>query len=161
MILQVNQQVWAKFDGYRLRNQINDAFLQKEKAEKPIAASVVKSLTGQSIVVTVMPGYTADYLIEKRQVWEQIFSPYLKSMGKNTDWSKLVIHGIPIAPFSMDDGLYLLKEEIETFNPEIKLLKNLRWLSLEENRQSKRHASIIIIIILPLRHMQSKTMTPT
>ena len=55
-------------------------------------------------------------------------------MGKNTDWSKLVIHGIPIAPFSMDDGLYLLKEEIETFNPEIKLLKNPRWLSLEENR---------------------------
>ena len=76
--------------------------------------------------MTVMPGYTADYLIEKRQVWEQIFSPYLKSMGKSTDWSKLVIYGIPIAPFLMDDGLYLLKEEIETFNPEIKLLKNLR-----------------------------------
>ena len=67
-------------------------------------------------------------------------------MGKSTDWSKLAIHGIPIAPFSMDDGLYLLKEEIETFNPEIKLLKNPRWLSLEENRQSKRHASITIIV---------------
>ena len=93
-----------------------------------------------------MPGYTADFLIEKRQVWEQIFSPYLKSMEKNTNWSKLVIHGIPIAPFSMDDGLYLLKEEIETFNPEIKLLKNPRWLSSEENRQSKRHASIAIIV---------------
>ena len=93
-----------------------------------------------------MPGYIVDFLIKKRQVWEQIFSPYLKSMGKNTNWSKLVIHGIPIAPFSMDDGLYLLKEEIETFNPEVKLLKNPRWLSLEENRQSKRHASIVIIV---------------
>ena len=81
-----------------------------------------------------MPGYIADFLIKKRQVWEQIFSPYLKSMGKSTNWSKLVIHGIPIASFSMDDGLYLLKKEIETFNPEIKLLKNPRWLSLEENR---------------------------
>ena len=81
-----------------------------------------------------MPGYIADFLIKKRQVWEQIFSPYLKSMGKNTDWSKLVIHGIPIAPFSMDNGLYLLKKEIETFNLEIKLLRNSRWLSLEENR---------------------------
>ena len=47
-------------------------------------------------------------------------------MGKSADWSKLVIHEIPIAPFSMDDGLYLLKEEIETFNPEVKLLKNPR-----------------------------------
>ena len=93
-----------------------------------------------------MPGYIANFLIEKRQVWEQIFSPYLKSMGKNTDWSKLIIHGIPIASFSMDDGLYLLKEEIETFNPEIKLLRNPRWLFSEENRQSKRHASITIIV---------------
>ena len=67
-------------------------------------------------------------------------------MGKSTNWSKLIIHGIPIAPFSMDDGLYLLKEEIEIFNPEIKLLKNPRWLSLKENRQSKKHASITIII---------------
>ena len=55
-------------------------------------------------------------------------------MGKNTDWSKLVIHEILIAPFLMNDGLYLLKEEIETFNPEVKLLKNPRWLSLKENR---------------------------
>ena len=46
----------------------------------------------------------------------------------------MVIHGISIALFSMNDGLYLLKEEIETFNPEIKFLKNPRWLSLEENR---------------------------
>ena len=89
-------------------------------------ASVVKSLTGQSIVMTAMSGYTTDFLIEKRQIWEQAFSPYLKSMGKNVEWSKLVIHGVSIASFSMDDGLFLLKEEIETFNPEIKLLKNPR-----------------------------------
>ena len=81
-----------------------------------------------------MPDYTADFLIERRQVWEKAFSSYLKSMGKNVEWSKLVVHGIPITPFSMDDGLFLLKEEIETFNPEVKLRKNPRWLSLEENR---------------------------
>ena len=46
----------------------------------------------------------------------------------------------------MDDGLYLLKKEIETFNPEVKLLKNPRWLTLKENRQNKRHASITIIV---------------
>ena len=70
LVLHINQQIWAKFDGYRMRNQINDAFLQKEKVEKPIAASVVKSLTGQSIIMIIMPGYTADFLIEKRQIWE-------------------------------------------------------------------------------------------
>ena len=48
--------------------------------------------------------------------------------------------------FSMNNGLFLLKEEIEIFNSEVKLLKNLRWLSLEENRQNKRHAFIAIIV---------------
>ena len=93
-----------------------------------------------------MSGYIADFLIEKRQVWEQIFSPYLKNMEKNTDWSKLIIHGILIASFSMNDGLYLLKEKIETFNPEVKLLKTPKWLSSKENKQNKRHVSITIIV---------------
>ena len=46
----------------------------------------------------------------------------------------------------MDDGLYLLKKEIETFNPEVKLLKNPRWLTSKENRQNKRYTSIIIVV---------------
>src|SRR5436853_2259315 len=66
LILQINQQIWTKFNGYRLRNQINDAFLQQEKTEKLIIASIVKSLTGQLIVVTAMSGYTANFLIKKR-----------------------------------------------------------------------------------------------
>ena len=67
-------------------------------------------------------------------------------MEKSVEWSKLVIYGIPITPFSMDDGLFLLKEEIETFNLEVKLLKNPRWLSLKESRQNKKHAFITIIV---------------
>ena len=46
----------------------------------------------------------------------------------------------------MNNGLFLLKEEIEIFNSKVKLLKNPRWLSLEESRQNKRHASIAIIV---------------
>ena len=66
LTLHIDQQIWAKFDGYRMRNQINDAFLQKEKAEKPIVASVAKSLIGCTIIMTTMLGYTADFLINKR-----------------------------------------------------------------------------------------------
>jgi len=47
-------------------------------------------------------------------------------MEKAVKWSKLIIHEIPIALFLINDELYLLKKEIETFNPEIKLLKNSR-----------------------------------
>ena len=67
-------------------------------------------------------------------------------MEKAVEWSKLIIYGILITSFSIDDGLYLLKKEIKTFNPEVKLLKNPRWLILKKNRQNKRHAFIIIIM---------------
>ena len=46
----------------------------------------------------------------------------------------------------MDEGLSLLKDEIETFNSDLKLLKNPIWLSSQENRQINRHATILIAV---------------
>ena len=46
----------------------------------------------------------------------------------------------------MDDGLSILKEEIETYNPGLKLLKKPIWLSSQENRQIKKHASVLIAV---------------
>ena len=53
---------------------------------------------------------------------------------------------MPVLPFSTDDGFFILKNEIEIFNPSLKLLRNPNWLSLKENRQTKRHASIVFAI---------------
>ena len=57
-----------------------------------------------------------------------------------------MVHGVPIEPFSMDEGLSLLKEEIETYNPELKLLKKPIWLSSQDRRQVNNHASILIAV---------------
>ena len=46
----------------------------------------------------------------------------------------------------MDEGLSLLKEEIETYNPDLKLLKKPIWLSSQEKRQANSHASILIAV---------------
>ena len=46
----------------------------------------------------------------------------------------------------MNEGLSLLKNEIEIFNPGLKLLKNPIWIYSQENRQAKRHASILIVV---------------
>ena len=46
----------------------------------------------------------------------------------------------------MDEELSILKEEIETYNSGLKLLKKPIWISSEENRQKKKHASIIIAV---------------
>ena len=46
----------------------------------------------------------------------------------------------------MNEDFSLLKDEIETFNSNLKLLKNLIWLSLQENRQNNRHIIILITV---------------
>ena len=74
-----------------------------------------------------MPDFSADFLLEKKTVWEHIFFNIAQKIEKDTHWSKIVVHGISIEPFSMDEGLSLLKEEIETYNPCLKLLKKPIW----------------------------------
>ena len=57
-----------------------------------------------------------------------------------------MIYGVSIKPFSMDEGLSLLKEEIETYNPKLKLLKKPIWLSSQDKRQANKHAFILIAV---------------
>jgi len=66
-----------------LRNQINDAFLQKENITNSVIASVTRSRAGFSIVLITMSEYNADFLLEKQQIWEEIFSQNIKSVEKN------------------------------------------------------------------------------
>ena len=48
--------------------------------------------------------------------------------------------------FSFNNDLFILKNEIEIFNSDLKLLRDSNWLSSEENRQKKRHASIVFAV---------------
>ena len=73
-----------------------------------------------------MSKYNADFLLEKQQVWVEIFSQNLNSIEKGFKWHKVVVYEIPIIPFSISDGLSILKNEIETFNLNLKFLRNPR-----------------------------------
>ena len=114
--------------------------------DKPVVATVTKSFSGLSIIVTTMPGFSADFLIQKESVWGELVSNIAKKVEKDIHWSRIVVHGVPIGPFATDEGLVLLKDEIETFNPQLKLMKKPSWLISEENRQYKMHASIVIAV---------------
>jgi hypothetical protein len=146
LILHVKSEMWKDFNSYNLRNQINDIFEQKMNVKNPVIASVTKSKTGLSIVLTTMPEFSADFLLKNQQIWKNLFSHNLKLVEKSTKWYKIVVHGVPVRPFSTSDGLTVLRNEIETFNPYLKLLRDPNWLSSEENRQAKRHASIVFAV---------------
>ncbi len=54
-----------------------------------------------------MPNFSAKYLVEKEEIWKNII-PHQK-VYTHEKWVKIVVHTVPIRPFSIDDGLYLLE----------------------------------------------------
>ena len=68
LFLHVKTEIWRNFNSYTLRNQINDAFQQKENIINSVIASVTRSKTGFSVILTTMPEYNADFLLEKQQI---------------------------------------------------------------------------------------------
>jgi hypothetical protein len=123
LILQTSKDFIENLDAMQIRDQVNDAFFKKEGETQPTIAMVTKSQSNQSIVITTMPNFSAKYLVEKKEVWKNII-PHQK-IYTDEKWVKIVIHTVLIRLFSIDDGLYLLKQEIKTFNLGIKLIKTL------------------------------------
>jgi len=146
LVIQTTQEEVAKLNSYHLRNQINDKFFQKEGIAKPVVAIVTKSFTGLSIILTIISNFTADFLIQKKIVWRKLVNKIARKVKKDIHWNRIVVHGVPIQPFSTDEGLNMLQNEIETFNPQLKLMKKPAWLYSKENRQVKMHTSIVIAV---------------
>ena len=67
-MIHINQQIWKSFNSYNLRNQINNAFQQKENMEKSVIISVTRSHTGLSVILTTMPDFNTDFLLEKKHI---------------------------------------------------------------------------------------------
>jgi hypothetical protein len=83
LVIQTTQEEVAKLNSYHLRNQINDKFFQKEGMTKSVVATVTKFFTGLSIILTTMPDFSADYLIQKSAVWKELIDKIAKKVEKN------------------------------------------------------------------------------
>ena len=68
LIIQVEKKVAENFDSYGLRNQINDRFFTKDKVNQPVIATVIKFFISQSIILTTMPDFSADFLLQKKTI---------------------------------------------------------------------------------------------
>ncbi len=121
LILQTLKDFIENLDAMQIRDQVNNAFFKEEGETQPTVAMVIKSQSNQSIVITTMPNFSAKYLVEKKEVWKNII-PHQK-IYTDEKWVKIMIHTVSIRLFNIDDDLYLLRQKIKTFNPEIKLMK--------------------------------------
>src|SRR5215469_10512923 len=141
LVLKVPLKFLDNLDPMKLRNQINDKFWASG-VDKPVVATIGRSVTNLSLVLTTTEDFTGSFLIEKEAIWKGIIP--CTSINHDAEWAKLVVHTVPIRPFSIDEGESLMRSEIETFNPRLKLMRNPIWLSREETRVGKYHSSILI-----------------
>ena len=84
LVIQVDKEIIKNIDSYTLRNQINDRFFVKENINSSVIVTITKSFTSQSIILTTMPDFSADFLLQKKTVWEDIFSNVTQKIEKNT-----------------------------------------------------------------------------
>ena len=68
-----------------------------------------------------MSNFLVKYLVENKEIWKNII--LYQKLYADEKWVKIVIYTVLIRLFSTDDDLYLLKQEIETFNLGMKLIK--------------------------------------
>jgi hypothetical protein len=83
------------FNPIRIRNAFNKAYDSKG-VTGPVVATIARSRTG-NIVVTATPAFTADYILETEDTWNDIL-PYTGA-HKPQSWYKVVVDAIPTADF--------------------------------------------------------------
>src|SRR5436190_573816 len=83
LIIQVEKETAKDFDSYILRNQINDRFFTKANIDQSVIATAIKFFTSQSIILTTMPDFSADFLLQKKTIWKDIFSNKAQNIEKD------------------------------------------------------------------------------
>lgn len=144
LIVKVPEETLQQLDPMEIRNQINKQFQAQEKATRPVIRTVARSYTGRSLILTTMEDITASYLIEKADVWRSIIPS--SNYSQDDPWVKVVVHSVPTRPFQGQEGIDLLKQEIEIFNPTLKLMRAPAWLAAENTIIEKVHSSIIVYL---------------
>jgi hypothetical protein len=135
----------ANFSPFAMRNAFNKAFLDKG-VKDPVVATVAKSL-GQNVVITTTREFSADFLLEKKSIWEHIL-PF-ESAQKDEPWHKVVLHSIPTADFNTPDGMNMIIDEIKTFNNNLSPIGIPYWLTSAEKRLNQRAGSVVVAFATP------------
>ena len=68
LIIQIDKETAEDFDSYILRNKINDKFFTKANINQSVIATVIKSFTSLSIILTTMSDFSADFLFQKKTI---------------------------------------------------------------------------------------------
>jgi hypothetical protein len=131
-----------KLNALEARNGVNAA-LRKVEADQKIMVVMATLSKGGKIVLTTGEECTAEDVIKHRSAWDHLFAA--RSIKRDQKWFKVIAHGIPTDAFpDTEEGMQELKNEIEEFNSQVKLVTRPHWLTKQETRATKTHSSVIL-----------------
>lgn len=97
----------TNLEAMQTRDTINLA-LKAKGVQKEIVATVSVPLSKKSIVLTTTPLYKAEDLLKYQDTWKQLLGIQTQAVRKDTQWHKVVVHGIPTKDFKDEAGLALV-----------------------------------------------------
>ena len=62
-----------------------------------------------------MPDCTANELMALRKIWEPLVDAV--SIQKDAKWSRVIAYSVSTRDFEIEEGIALLKMDVEIFNP--------------------------------------------
>ncbi len=139
LIVNLKNENWT-LKTMKMRDSMNNT-LKKAKIDLRVVM-IVKTLKKNNIALMILKKYIADVLLAQRAIWKHVFD--VKSIKKDEKWHKIVIHSLKIEIFNMKIEMKYLRIELKKYNSELKLIINSIWLSKDENKARKNHASTIL-----------------
>jgi len=146
LIVTLKNENWI-LQAMKMHNAVNNA-LKKTKSDI-IVATVTKIQRDNNIALMISEKYITKALLKQKDIWKHIFE--VKSIKKNEKWYKIVIHSLKINIFNMKIEMKYLRIKLKKYNSELKLIINLIWLSKDENKARKNHASTILMFKIEVK----------
>jgi len=140
LIVNLKNENWT-LKTMKMRDSMKNT-LKKAKIDL-IVIMIVKMLKKNNIALTILKKYIADVLLAQRAIWKHVFN--VKNIKKDEKWHKIIIHSLKIKIFNMKIKMKYLRIELKKYNSELKLIINSIWLSKDENKARKNHASTILM----------------
>ncbi|OAT02813.1 uncharacterized protein BDCG_17786 [Blastomyces dermatitidis ER-3] len=150
---------------FRIRNEINQQFFSQLmtdiEVQKPVIASIESSFFENSIILTTMPEFSAEFLIQNENLWKSAVESLLNTTilsERDEKWGKFILHDISVEIFDCEEGMLLLKNELEEYNS-IQLRKEPSKISevrVAETQNVHSVPEITKLVSINVKHAQKE-----
>jgi hypothetical protein len=140
LIVLINDPV--TIDPITIRDNINKA-LRNASVSPSIAIAGVELSKNNNLILTCIKGCTAKEMMEVQNIWRNTLCNH-QDIKMDEKWIKILAHQVPTFLNNLPITMEQLQQDIQMFNPGIKLQTCPRWLVTNPYEKGKQHSSVVL-----------------